>query len=174
MTTWYLATCQGCTPILSMPFTDLEERNTWVAAHEKGTDHFVHLGIDTRPPALGGEVRITDPVTGGQKGQKAAQLGALDPEALLTVARIAGFGAQKYDRFNFVRGYDWSLSFDALQRHLMQWAAGEDIDDESGESHLGHAAWHCLALLTFTQRGRGTDDRIIRFLEGLDTVAPPD
>ena len=113
------------------------------------------------------ETRITDPVTGGQKGQKAAQLGALDPQSLLAVARVAGFGAEKYDRFNFARGYDWSLSFDAMQRHLLLWADGQDLDDESGEPHLAHAAWHCLALLTFSQRGRGTDDRIDKFLAGL-------
>jgi hypothetical protein len=112
-----------------------------------------------------GEVRITDPNTGGQKGQKLAQIGALDPLALLEVGKVAGFGAQKYDRFNFAKGYKWSLSYDALQRHLMDWAAGAEADDESGLSHLGHAAWHCLALLTFVLRERGTDDRLHRMLE---------
>lgn len=106
------------------------------------------------------EVRITDPVTGGQKGQKDAQMGALDPRALLEVGRVAGFGARKYARFNFVRGYAWSLSFDALQRHLLAWADGEDRDPESGCLHMGHAAWHCLALMTFFLREKGTDDRI--------------
>jgi hypothetical protein len=115
-----------------------------------------------------GEVRITDPNTGGQKGQKLAQIGALDPLALLEVGKVAGFGAQKYDRFNFAKGYKWSLSYDALQRHLMDWAAGAEADDESGLSHLGHAAWHCLALLTFVLRERGTDDRLHRMLEAQD------
>jgi hypothetical protein len=115
-----------------------------------------------------GEVRITDPNTGGQKGQKLAQIGALDPLALLEVGKVAGFGAQKYDRFNFAKGYKWSLSYDALQRHLMDWAAGAEADDESGLSHLGHAAWHCLALLTFVLRERGTDDRLHRMLEVQD------
>jgi hypothetical protein len=119
-------------------------------------------------PLYGGEVRITDPNTGGQKGQKLAQIGALDPLALLEVGKVAGFGAQKYDRFNFAKGYKWSLSYDALQRHLMDWAAGAEADDESGLSHLGHAAWHCLALLTFVLRERGTDDRLHRMLEVQD------
>lgn len=105
-------------------------------------------------------VRIVDPKTGGEKEQKQAQLGAVDPRALMEVAKVAGFGTRKYARFNFAKGYDWSLSYDALQRHLHAWADRQETDEESGLSHLAHAAWHCLALLTFTLRGRGTDDRI--------------
>jgi hypothetical protein len=105
------------------------------------------------------ELRQTDETTGGQKGAKLAQLGALDPKALYTVAEVAGFGANKYAAFNFLRGYSWALNYDAMQRHLMQWWAGEDNDSESGLPHLAHAAWHCLALLAFVIRGRGTDDR---------------
>lgn len=104
------------------------------------------------------EIRITSE-TGGEKGQKLAQLGSLDPQALLTLAEVSGFGAQKYDRYNFLKGYDWSLSFDAAQRHLLQFWAGEDNDPESGLPHAAHAAWHCLAMLAFLQRELGTDDR---------------
>lgn len=111
------------------------------------------------------EVRVIDPKTGGEKGRKLAQLGALDPQAIMRVAEVAGFGAEKYARYNFAKGYDWSLSYDALQRHLHAFWGGEDVDRESLLPHLAHAAWHCLALLTFLQRGRGTDDRLHRFLE---------
>lgn len=104
------------------------------------------------------EVRITS-ATGGQKGKKPAQLGALDPHTLLTLAEVAGFGAEKYDAHNFLKGYDWSLTFNAAQRHLLAFWGGEEVDSESGLSHLGHAAWHCLALLAFAQRDIGTDDR---------------
>ena len=106
------------------------------------------------------EVRVTS-ATGGQKGRKQAQLGALHPGALYAVAEVAGFGTEKYERYNFLRGYDWSLSYDALQRHLMQFWMGQDIDDESGHPHLAHAAWHCLALLAFLIEDIGSDDRPI-------------
>lgn len=111
------------------------------------------------------EERVTDPNTGGQKGRKLAQLSALDPRSLIRVAEVAGFGAIKYARLNFARGYAYSLSYDALQRHLHAFWDGEENDDESGLPHLAHAAWHCLALLTFRERGRGTDDRIHQLLE---------
>ena len=112
-----------------------------------------------RPTNPKQEVRVTDPETGGQKGQKDCQLGALDPLALWEVGNIAGFGNRKYERYNFAKGYKWSLSYDALQRHLMLFWGGENMDPESGLPHIAHAAWHCLALLTFSMRGKGTDDR---------------
>jgi hypothetical protein len=105
------------------------------------------------------EVRVVDPVTGGEKGQKLAQLGAVDPLALLEVAKVAGFGADKYERYNFLRGYNWSLSFDAMQRHALAYWSGEDTDPESGVSHMAHVAWHALAMIAFAQRQVGTDDR---------------
>lgn len=125
-------------------------------------DHVDDSGykISDNMRAMAGETRITDPVTGGQKGQKLAQLGAIDPNALLELARVAGFGAQKYERNNFLKGYAWSLSFDAMMRHALAFASGEDRDPESGMLHTAHAAWHALALTAFLQRAIGTDDRL--------------
>lgn len=97
--------------------------------------------------------------TGGTKGKKKAQLGAVEPGALLAVARVAGMGSDKYDRGNFLKGYDWSLSFDALQRHALAFWSGENIDPESGECHMAHVAWHALALTAFHGHELGTDDR---------------
>lgn len=105
------------------------------------------------------EVRYVDPDTGGMKGTKQAQLGAIDPRALLELAKVAGYGGAKYERLNYLRGYPWSLSFDAMQRHALAFWAGEDNDPESGLPHMAHVAWHALAMLAFTQREVGTDDR---------------
>lgn len=118
------------------------------------------LGMTSDGVVLGSEeIRVVDPTTGGVKGQKDCQLGALDPLALVEVGKVAGFGGIKYERYNFAKGYKWSLSYDALQRHLMAFWAGENTDPESKLSHVAHAAWHCLALLTFSLRNKGTDDR---------------
>ena len=105
------------------------------------------------------EVRVVDAITGGEKGSKDCQIGAVDPQAIWSVGEVAGFGNKKYARYNFAKGYKWSLSYDAMQRHLMLFWGGEDYDQESGLPHIAHAAWHCLALLTFMLRKRGTDDR---------------
>jgi hypothetical protein len=132
--------------------------DTWSIWKE---DPFRQPSVEVLIPDLSptGEVRVVS-ATGGAKGKKLAQLGALDPASLMEVAKIAGFGSTKYARMNFVLGYDWSLSYDAMQRHLHAFWNGDDYDDESGLYHIAHAAWHCLALLTFLMRDLGTDDRI--------------
>lgn len=117
------------------------------------------------------EVRTVS-ATGGEKGRKQAELGSVDPLALLTLAEVSGFGARKYAAFNYLKGYDWSLSFNALQRHALAFWNGEDIDEESGLPHMGHAAWHALALVSFLSRGLGTDDRFkMVTLEEMDFAA---
>lgn len=114
--------------------------------------------IDAAYSLAVGEVRVTSE-TGGQKGQKDAQMGAIDPLARDALARVAGFGTQKYSRGNYLRGFNWSLCIDALHRHISAFEAGEDLDPESGECHAAHAAWQALALTSFYLRGIGTDDR---------------
>lgn len=97
--------------------------------------------------------------TGGEKGRKLAELGSVDPIALLRLAEVSGFGARKYAAFNYLKGYDWALSMNALQRHALAFWSGEDFDEESGLPHIAHAAWHALALVSFLERGVGTDTR---------------
>ena len=97
--------------------------------------------------------------TGGQKGQKSARLGGADPLALEQLAFVYGFGETKYSRFNYLKGYPWSLSIDALYRHFLAFQAGEDVDPESGRPHMAHAAWHALTLVSFMLRELGEDDR---------------
>lgn len=111
------------------------------------------------------EARVTDPSTGGMKGQKLTQLGALDPLTLIELARVAGMGANKYDDHNFLKGYVFSSSFNAMMRHALLFWAGEDRDEESGRLHMAHAAWNALTLCAFVLRGIGTDNRPPR-LEG--------
>lgn len=112
---------------------------------------------DSRQPAT--EYRVTDPVTGGQKNQKPEQMSLLPVEALKAVSRVYAFGAEKYSRDNWRLGYDWHLSYDAMQRHLMAFWGGEEFDPDSGESHLAHAVFHALTLITYQQEGLGNDDR---------------
>lgn len=119
------------------------------------------------------EVRVADPNTGGEKGSKEAVLGDIDPRALMEVAKVCGMGRKKYSRLNYLRGYDWSLSYDALQRHLHAFWDREECDEESGLHHLAHAAWHCFALFAFARRGLGTDDRPFPTVEPTVEKATP-
>lgn len=104
------------------------------------------------------ETITTDPITGGQKGSKLARFSLIPRDFLWTLAEHYGRGALKYDDRNWERGYKWSLSVDALERHLNQWLLGEDNDSETGSSHLVAVAWHAIALWWWHKRGLGTND----------------
>ena len=109
------------------------------------------------------EIRTTSS-TGGQKGVKPERFGLLPTEGLNAIARVFGFGAQKYDDHNWRKGYEWSKSYDALMRHMTAFWGGETIDPESGLPHLAHAGFHIMVLLTWLEtQGEGPsndfDDR---------------
>lgn len=78
------------------------------------------------------------------------------PRALNEVAKVATFGAKKYQRGSWQTVPDGETRyFDALARHLI--ARGlEDADPESGISHLAHAAWNALAVLELELRRKET------------------
>lgn len=105
------------------------------------------------------EVRFTDPKTGGMKGEKLARFDLLPPDILTELAEHYGRGAKKYGERNMERGYPWSKTYAACQRHLTQFWCGEDADEETGSLHLIAAAWHCFTMAWFLRHGAGTDDR---------------
>jgi len=104
------------------------------------------------------EVKVVDPNTGGAKGSKPSQLGWADPLALIELGKVYGFGGTKYSPTNYRRGYKWSLSLNAMLRHIHAWMNGETKDPQSGLHPLAHAAWHCLCLISFELRNAGEDD----------------
>jgi hypothetical protein len=69
-------------------------------------------------------------------------------------------GALKYGRHNYrTVGVRSSVYYDALMRHMMAWWEGQDIDPDSGLSHLLKAA-ACLAVVFDSMhRGNLNDDR---------------
>lgn len=120
------------------------------------------------------EVRVTSE-TGGQKGKKLARFDLLPVEPLTEVARLYGRGAEKYADRNWERGYDWSLSFAAMQRHAWAFWGGESIDPETERHHLASVVFHAMALMEYEGRGKGTDDRPTtnqpQLKEGRDLIA---
>ena len=114
---------------------------------------------ETRRQELDGEQRVTNELTGGQKGQKLARTDLIPPDALLQLAEHYGKGSGKYEDRNWEKGVNWSLNYSAALRHLFQFWGGEDRDTETGSLHVIAAAWHCLALATFHKTHPELDDR---------------
>ena len=105
-----------------------------------------------------GEVRVTSS-TGGQKGSKLARFDLIPQEALWAVAELYGKGAEKYDDWNWRKGYSWSLSIAALMRHLSLFLQGQDYDEETGCHHLTAVIFHAMTLITFGKEHPEFDDR---------------
>lgn len=67
-------------------------------------------------------------------------------EAIESMARAFMYGAKKYSRGNFKKGLEVNRTLAAALRHIYAFSSGENLDPESGESHLSHA----LAALAMT------------------------
>ena len=73
--------------------------------------------------------------------------GLLPPTALLEVVKVLTFGAQKYGPENWRKVPNAKERyFDALQRHVWAWKAGEKNDPESSLHHMAHAICCCLFI----------------------------
>jgi hypothetical protein len=101
---------------------------------------------------------VTDSATGGQKASKLARFSLIPGEFVWALAEHFGKGAEKYADRNWERGYKWSLTVDALERHLNLVKMGEWLDPETGTPHIIAVAWHACALFIFHLRGLGTND----------------
>jgi len=82
-------------------------------------------------------------------------------EIILEEALVMKEGGSEYGRFNWrVQRIDASTYVDAIFRHFIAWAGGEDIDPKSGRSHLAHIRANCGIVWDAQQRGCMNDDRL--------------
>lgn len=70
------------------------------------------------------------------------------PRAMEAVAACSDFGASKYawDGWRLVDN-GFNRYSDAMVRHLVAEAKGEELDNDSGLIHAAHTAWNALARL---------------------------
>jgi hypothetical protein len=83
----------------------------------------------------------------------------LPADGLEELVRVFTVGAAKYADRNWELGMDWSRVFGSLMRHCWKFWRGEEIDPETGCHHMAHAAWNAMALVTYSTRKIGKDDR---------------
>ena len=83
----------------------------------------------------------------------------MSSKAIIAIAEVMGYGARKYKPHNWRLGLSWSQTFASMQRHLLAWNDGQDIDPESGLPHLAHAGCQLMYLLEYAQTNTGQDDR---------------
>lgn len=99
------------------------------------------------------------PVQAVKHDQGKPPLHLLSTTALTEVAKVLEFGANKYAAHNWRDGFVWSRPTAAALRHILAWNDGEDLDPESGQSHLAHAMCCLMFLLEFEKTHPELDDR---------------
>ena len=90
------------------------------------------------------------------------------PEFILELGKTLGYGANKYNESvgdipNYLKndGFHYSRLTAAMERHLLQFKMGVDIDDENGELyHIIQVAANAMMLHSYLVSGKGIDDRI--------------
>ena len=80
--------------------------------------------------------------------------------SLIPMVRVLEFGANKYGEHNWVKGLSIRETCESLKRHLDAFMEGEDIDSDSGLSHIGHIQCNALFLSWMMENRKDLDDRI--------------
>ena len=93
-------------------------------------------------------------------GVSKVPLSMISPAALEAEARVMALGAAKYGAYNFTDNRMKASTYaDAMLRHILQWWAGEDCDQESGQPHLAHLRACAAILIEQAASGMLIDDR---------------
>lgn len=85
----------------------------------------------------------------------------LSTEALTQIAYAMTAGAEKYGDHNWRGGLAWSRTIAAAMRHLTAFNAGENVDPETGLSHIAHLGCNVMFLLDYIKSHPELDDRYL-------------
>ncbi len=117
-------------------------------------------GLHPHPSDISHPVSPRKPTADSLKADQGKDPWHLIPtDALRAVVKVLAFGQGKYQPRGWEQGMAWSRVYSALLRHLTAWWEGCRYDEETGYSHLWHAATCVLFLVAYELRGIGTDDR---------------
>jgi len=107
---------------------------------------FISVVVDNNPKSLAAKDKL--------------KMSVVPVEALKELARVMNNGADKYGKLNWRKdGITTSTYYDAIERHLMAWFTGEDMDPDSGLHPLAHIAASCLIVMDAELHNTLTDDR---------------
>ncbi len=98
-------------------------------------------------------------MSGIKYDQEKPDFSLLSSVALTEVAKVMTYGKRKYDSHNWRKGLNNSRLFAAAMRHGFSWLGGEDLDPETGLSHLAHMACCAMMLLENMLLRPQLDDR---------------
>lgn len=74
------------------------------------------------------------------------------PRAIIEVSRISEFGAKKYAWNNWHKFKDTDRVDEAMTRHILAEAMGDEVDFDSELMAAAHTAWNAMARLELMLR----------------------
>lgn len=98
-------------------------------------------------------------LTGKKYDDGKPRLDLLSTTWLRGVGSVMGFGAKKYAANNWRGGIEYSRLIAAALRHITAFNDGEDLDPETGLSHIYHASCCLMFLGEFVEKRKDLDDR---------------
>lgn len=84
------------------------------------------------------EDQIKDPTKAARFNEGKPQWSLVHFKSLEPMVRVLEFGALKYAPKNWQKPMDTMKILESMQRHLVALFDGEEVDSESGISHMGH------------------------------------
>lgn len=98
-------------------------------------------------------------MAGVKNDQAKPDLSMLTRAAKEGIARAFMDGEQKYGRYNYFKGMEWTRLIAAVDRHMTAFNDGEDCAPDSKLNHLFHAGAGICILIDYYTEGLGTDNR---------------
>jgi hypothetical protein len=148
--------CEGCGATLdSAEYAVLMARRGGGLMTPREVEKNIENIVGPTKPGLGFKDALVD-------GKALIRYDLIPRKPLEDLAKLFGFGANKYAPRNWEQGFLWSTPYNAMIRHATEFNDGHDYDDGPGGSGLPHPiaiAWNALILAQFMITHPELDDR---------------
>jgi hypothetical protein len=106
---------------------------------------------------LGG-VEMKDPSRGLRFNKSKPRWSLVHFKSLEPMIRVLEFGAKKYAPENWKKGLIKKEILESMQRHLGALIDGEEVDSETGISHMGHIQCNAMFYNYMVDNNLGDED----------------
>jgi hypothetical protein len=107
------------------------------------------------------EKSLLDKQVGLKYDSDKPNMSLLSSLAIEELSKVLTFGAKKYSDHNWRKGISTSRLLAAAFRHLFAYLRGEDLDPETGLSHVAHAMCCMMFIIELKITDPKSDDRYV-------------
>ena len=118
--------------------------------------------LDVRPVSKPQPKPKFKPQAATKHDQEKNRLELIPASGIEAAGRAFTYGANKYKEHgdhNWAKGFKWDRIIGSTLRHINAFRSGQDIDEESGLSHIDHAVASIMMLAAHIEEGLGEDNR---------------